>query len=202
MNDWKNIEIQLNESYPLLLREIIAYYTLDAERVDATEQEYMLNSIELFQKECPKNTISFSVWNLRTKTRFPHLLEKVECERRRIKEEKKRIELRKDFSTQLIGDLSNISHLLLSEHTKIFDSLKKQCDEEIENKFPDLIPTCPISLEPIINHCFLPCGHRFERENVMKLERSICPLCRNYFDKTNLLFNNRGQQVMKGGNRY
>ena len=44
---------------------------------------------------------------------------------------------------------------------------------------------CPITLEPIINRCFLPCGHLFDQSSIDRLEIKKCPLCRHPFDEFN-----------------
>lgn len=42
---------------------------------------------------------------------------------------------------------------------------------------------CPITLEKLKYPIVLLCGHTFEKECIVQLKKSICPLCQKFFDK-------------------
>jgi hypothetical protein len=43
--------------------------------------------------------------------------------------------------------------------------------------------TCPITLQEMTCPVVLPCGHTFDRKSILKLEKTVCPLCKRRFYK-------------------
>jgi len=48
---------------------------------------------------------------------------------------------------------------------------------------------CPISHCEFVNPLVISCGHTFDKESIMKLKKSICPLCNTDFDKNQCIPN-------------
>lgn len=96
------------------------------------------------------------------------------------------------FRKTLEKEAFNQSNIFFENYKKVYnDSWKlykeqtakidERCQKEFYEKFEDMMPVCPISLEIITTPCFLPCGHRFERMNILRVESQKCPLCRSRF---------------------
>jgi hypothetical protein len=186
MEDWKNISISLNNTFPELLCEVVEYLAYMCFDPTPEELEFILTSIETFESHKGMNKIISSVWNLRAK----HLLKRIVSNLdnyKRIKKfkETQRITLLK-FSNESINECMLFSNKLLSDYENLVKPIVKKFNDEFMEKFEELIPTCPISLDPIVNRCFLPCGHLFERESIKQLVENRCPLCRSHFQRWRL----------------
>lgn len=90
--------------------------------------------------------------------------------------------------SKLPPEILVIDDLLKFLSSEIIKDTKNLSEEEIESI------TCPISQEIMNDPVTMNCSHSFCKENIIKLKKKLCPLCRNKFscvipvmDKINLL---------------